>query len=65
MCQYVLTPILDRYGVPENERVYRMTFSIQGLMAIITQWLKQDCTDPIDHIIAIMQKCILPRQEEV
>lgn len=65
MCQYVLTPILDRYGVPENERVYRMTFSIQGLMAIITQWLKQDCSDPIDHIIAIMQKCILPRQEEV
>ena len=60
MCFHVLTPILERYGVPEKERAYRMAFSIQGLMAIITEWLKRDCADPIEFIISVMQKCILP-----
>lgn len=65
MCRHVLTPILERYGVPEDERAYRMAFSIQGLMAIITEWLKGDCADPVERIISIMQGCILPHQEEV
>ena len=65
MCRHVLTPILERYGVPEDERAYRMAFSIQGLMAIITEWLRRDCADPVERIISIMQGCILPHQEEV
>ena len=65
MCRHVLTPILERYGVPEDERAYRMAFSIQGLMAIITEWLHRDCADPVERIISIMQGCILPHQEEV
>lgn len=65
MCRHVLTPILERYGVPEKERVYRMAFSIQGLMAVIKEWLMQDCTDPIEYIVSVMQKCILPRREEI
>ena len=65
MCRYVLTPILERYGVPEDERAYRMAFSVQGLMAIITEWLRRDCADPVERIISIMQGCVLPHQEEV
>ena len=64
MCRHVLTPILERYGVPEDERVYRMAFSVQGLMAIITQWLRRDCADPVERIISIMQGCILPHRKE-
>ena len=29
MCRYVLTPILEHYGVPEQNRAYLMTFYIQ------------------------------------
>ena len=64
MCRHVLMPILERYGVPEDERAYRMAFSIQGLMAIIAEWLRRDCADPVERIISIMQGCILPYQEE-
>ena len=64
MCRHVLTPILERFGVPEDERAYRIAFSIQGLMAIITEWLRRDCADPVERIISIMQGCILPHQEE-
>ena len=60
MFRHVLSPILERYGVPEDEHVYRMAFSVQGLMAIITEWLRRDCADPVERIISIMQGCILP-----
>lgn len=63
LCRHVLTPILERYGVPENERAYRMAFYVQGLMAIISEWLAQDCSDSVEHVISVMQSCILPPRE--
>ena len=65
MFRHVFTPILERYGVPEAERPYRMAFSIQGLMAIIKEWLRRDCAEPVEKIIAIMQSCIRPHREEL
>lgn len=35
-----------------------MAFYLQGLMAIITQWLEGGCADPIEHIITGMQQCV-------
>lgn len=63
MCRHVFSPILERFGIPEADRAYRMAFYIHGLMAIIAQWLKADCADPIAHIIFIMQTCVMPSQE--
>ena len=56
--RHVITPILDRYGVPQQDRPYLMAFYMQGLMAIISEWLKDDCRDSIEHITAVMQKCV-------
>lgn len=64
MFRHVLTPILDRCGVPEEERTYRMAFYIHGLMAIITEWLKRDCADADERIISVMQQCVMPHREE-
>lgn len=58
MFRHVLTPILERFGIPEAEHRYLMTFYINGLMAIITAWLEEDCADAIDHVIAVIQRCI-------
>lgn len=63
LLQNVITPILDRYGVPEADRGYLMAFHIQGLMGIITQWLKGDCKDSIEHIISVIQQYVAPHQE--
>ena len=57
MFRHVFTPILERFGVPEADRGYMMAFYINGLMAIITAWLEDDCHDPIDHVLAVMQHC--------
>lgn len=56
---YVFDPILERYKVPECDRTYIMTFYIHGIMAIIAEWLKKDCTDSVEYIISVIQNCIM------
>lgn len=56
--QHVLMPILDRYQVPQEERKYIMSFYIQGIIAIITQWLKDDCKEEIEFVMEVIQRCI-------
>ena len=63
MFKYIFTPVLERYGVPENERKYRMAFYINGLMGIIKEWLRRSCADPIEQIISVMQKCVMPHEK--
>lgn len=58
MFRHVFTPILERYGVPESEHSYLLTFYIGGIMAVVDQWLKQDCADPVEQVVALIQKCI-------
>lgn len=55
---HVLTPILNRYQVPINAQKYMMQFYMNGLMAIIKEWLKDDCKDSIEHIVSVIQLCI-------
>lgn len=58
MFSHVFTPILDRYGVPQQDRRYIMAFYIQGLMAIIMEWLRSDCTEPVAYIVDMIQRCV-------
>lgn len=57
--QHVFAPILDRYQVPVENRRYIMAFYIQGIMAIIEEWLKDDCRDTIEHIMNMIQHCVM------
>jgi len=65
MLRHVFTPILDRYGVPEWDRPYLMAFYIHGLMAIISEWLKNDCVDSIADVVNVIQRCVKRRKEEI
>lgn len=57
MFRFVFVPILERYGVSADDMEYMMTFYVQGLVAVIIRWLKNDCTDTVERLIDIMQKC--------
>ena len=61
---HVFTPILERFRVPEQDRSYLMAFYIQGLMAIITEWLKRDCKDDIAYVTDMICRCVMPHKEE-
>ena len=65
MFRHVFTPILDRYGIPQQDRRYIMAFYIQGLMAIISEWLRNDCADSIAYVVDMIQRCVKRRKEEI
>lgn len=58
LLRHIITPILDRYGVPEADRPYLMAYHLKGLMAIISLWLENDCADPVSHIVSVIQQCV-------
>ena len=62
--RHVLTPILNRFRVPPEDQKYIMRFFISGLMAIIDEWLKDDCQDSMEHIVSVIQICIKSVSEQ-
>ena len=58
MFRHVFDPILVRFSVPEAERNYIMAFYLNGIAAIISQWLEDDCKRSIGEIAEIIMKCI-------
>lgn len=59
MFQHIFHPILDRFRFPETEQAYVMAFYLNGIHAIVRQWIKTDCTDSMDTICGVLAKCIL------
>ena len=55
---YILNPILERFNIDEKERNYLLTFYINGIMAIIKEWINMDCKDSINDIEDIIIKCV-------
>ena len=55
---YILNPILDRFSIDEKDKKYLLAFYINGIMAIIKEWLDTNCQDSIDDIQNIIIKCV-------
>ena len=58
----VFQPILDRFHYPRDEQRYVMMFYLNGITAIITEWLKEDCRKSIEDISSIIHYCIFGRE---
>ena len=58
----IFSPILDRFHYPKDEQHYVIMFYIQGITAIITEWLKAGCTKSIAAISSIIQYCIYGKE---
>ena len=62
--EYVLKPIMKRFQIPEEEQPYWINFYIHGCKAIVQEWIKRNCEDPIESIERIMIQCIRPGNEQ-
>ena len=58
MVNDIFLPILDRFHVEENVRKYLLAFTMNGLLGIITTWLKSGCRDKTETISSVMQSMI-------
>lgn len=60
----IFDPILDRFHYPQDDRRYVMMFYLNGLTAIIREWLQEGCTKNIDEIAEIVRYCIFGRVDK-
>lgn len=60
----VLVPIMSRFHIPQKEQKYRIGFYIHGCMAVIREWIKQNCDDAVEDIARILIACIYPADEQ-
>ncbi|MGN1444067.1 MAG: TetR/AcrR family transcriptional regulator [Acutalibacteraceae bacterium] len=55
---HIFEPVMKKFNFTSDESEYILAFYLHGLMAIVTRWLENDCSDSIELIIDIIQKCI-------
>ena len=58
MFENIFDPILERFDYPEANRKYVMMYYLNGIHAINTEWLKDNCQKPISEIITIIKTCV-------
>ena len=58
MFEYIFNPILARFQYPENQRRFIIMFYLNGIVAIVVEWLKGGCSEPIEEIAKIINTCV-------
>lgn len=58
----VFNPVLERYSYPVSDRKYAMMFYLNGITAIVKEWLKDDCEKTIGEVSQIIYGCIFGRE---
>ena len=60
--KHVLHPILSRFKVPSEVQKYYIAYYIEGITAIIKEWLNQNCADDMEKIAGIIEDCVRPHE---
>lgn len=58
--KFILEPILEKFGVPSAFWRYYIAYYIEGIAAIIKEWLNNDCSDSAETVAAIIEECVRP-----
>lgn len=64
MFENIFNPILNRFNYPADERKYVMMYYLNGINAIILEWLNESCDKPIKEISKIISVCIFGLNKE-
>ena len=58
--QQILKPVLSRFAIPESIHKYYIAYYVEGIMAIVGEWLHSDCHDPVDTMVLVIRQCVRP-----
>ncbi|MBR2937448.1 MAG: TetR/AcrR family transcriptional regulator [Oscillospiraceae bacterium] len=64
MFDNIFNPILDRFHYPQSDRPYVMMYYLNGINAIVSEWLKNKCDKSIREISQIVAICIYGLKRE-
>lgn len=56
--QHIFNPILNRFHYPAAYQMYVMRFYLNGIHAVICEWLSEGCRTPVDEMMRIIRACI-------
>ncbi|RHR10085.1 TetR/AcrR family transcriptional regulator [Pseudoflavonifractor sp. AF19-9AC] len=59
--QRILGPILERFEIPAAHRPYYMAYYVEGIIAIVKEWLRHDCSDDVETVAQIIEACVRPK----
>lgn len=59
----IYAPIMRRFGVGEREGKYRMTFYLNGMFAVISEWIKGGCVESPEDISEFIISSIFPKKQ--
>lgn len=54
----IANPIFDKLKVAENSKKYYFQFHLEGIMAIVKLWVKNNCKEEIEEICNIIMGCM-------
>lgn len=60
----ILYPIFNLFNIDENHKKYFSAYYINGVYAIIDEWIKDGCKDDIDLVLDVILKCVRPFEKE-
>ncbi len=64
MYSTVFNPILERFGVEQCERKYVLAYHMSGMHAIMIEWVKGGCKEPMQYIANLLIKYTAPYREQ-
>ena len=56
----LLKPILKRFDIDDNAARYMIEYYINGIAAIINEWMRNDCKEEIGFMEQIIVQCVRP-----
>lgn len=62
MFENIFNPILDRFHYPQENRPYVMLYYLNGINAIVLEWVRNGCDKSIQEISEIISVCIYGNQ---
>ena len=54
----IFRPILDKFGIPKQNQEYVFAYYMNGVLAIIETWVKEDCLLGTDEVVSIITDCL-------
>lgn len=58
MASDLFRPIMSRFCLPEEEQDYVLHFYLEGIVGIISEWLRRDCREPVEKVADIIIACV-------
>lgn len=60
--KHVFMPIFKKYGIDEKDEKYMIVYYLNGINAIVNEWIKNGCKDEIEYIEKIIMDCVNSRR---